>query len=418
MTLRLRGKIFWTTTAICTGWRITVRTNTSMLCVFFHMKVENSRSVTEESKALTTQALASVTYQINNLATSLLKLLDAQTVQLKQMESSVNMLSLTVDIYKENTARREIGVLTKQSKIPRTQKIVPPAGGLEPFRVYRRAPISYAPLDKVGHGHWESNKSEDPTETDNIENFQQISTQETSTFSWSFLGIAVPPPTVPDGMLLNITAPPDLSPSSPSPSVISDSSPSLPPYAYPDLSMLPPPPPPDEEMGDTPPPPPPTLFSPPPPPSQGNVAITPPPPNQGNMAIPPPPPPPPTQGNMAIPPPPPPPPTQGNMAIPPPPPPPPTQGNMAIPPPPPPPPTQGNMAIPPPPPPPPTQGNMAIPPPPPPPFSSSTYSGLSGPTPSPAPFQNFPVVPPPPPPPNTSGKFIPPPPPPLPNFKC
>nr|XP_055032426.1 ABI gene family member 3 isoform X2 [Misgurnus anguillicaudatus] len=375
-------------------------------CQNKYFNVENSRSVTEESKALTTQALASVTYQINNLATSLLKLLDAQTVQLKQMESSVNMLSLTVDIYKENTARREIGVLTKQSKIPRTQKVVPPAGGLEPFRVYRRAPISYTPLDKVGHGHWESNKNEDPAETDNIESFQQISTQETSTFSWSFLGIAVPPPTVPDGMLLNITAPPDLSPSSPSPSVMSDSSPSLPPYGYPDLSMLPPPPPPDDEMEDTPPPPPPPFFS----TSQCDLPSLP----TSTSATSANPPPPPTQGNMAIPPPP---PTQGNLAIPPPPPPPPTQGNMAIPPPPPPPPTQGNMAIPPPPP-PPNQGNMAVPPPPPP-FSSSTYSGLSGPT-SPAPFQSLPVVPPPPPPPNTSGKCIPPPPPPppLPNFKC
>lgn len=56
--------------------------------------MQDTRSVIEESKALTTQALASVTYQINNLATSLLKLLDAQTVQLKQMESSVNMLTL------------------------------------------------------------------------------------------------------------------------------------------------------------------------------------------------------------------------------------------------------------------------------------------------------------------------------------
>lgn len=57
------------------------------------MQTENTRSVIEESKAFTTQALASVTYQINNLATSLLKLLDAQTLQLKQVESSVNTLS-------------------------------------------------------------------------------------------------------------------------------------------------------------------------------------------------------------------------------------------------------------------------------------------------------------------------------------
>lgn len=62
-------------------------------------------------------------------------------------------------MYKEKIARREIGVLTKQSKVPRTQKMVPPAGGLEPFRVYRRVPISYTRLDKLGHSHWEGSKT-------------------------------------------------------------------------------------------------------------------------------------------------------------------------------------------------------------------------------------------------------------------
>ncbi|KAI7796939.1 putative ABI gene family member 3 [Triplophysa rosa] len=360
-------------------------------CQNKYFSVENTRSVIEESKAFTTQALASVTYQINNLAASLLKLLDAQTLQLKQMESSVNMLSRTVDIFKENIARREIGVLTTQSKGPRTQKMVLPANGLEPLRMYRRIPISYTRLDKLGHSHWESNKtgSEESTETENRQSMH-------SSFSWSFQGIAVPPPSVPDFVGSNITAPPGCLPASPSPPLMSVCSPSLPPYAYPDLSMLPPPPPPEDEIGDALPPPPPPQSNMPSFPPNTSVTLETPPPTQANMPIPPPPPPPPTQGKMSIPPPPPPPPTQGNMPIPPPPPPPPTQGNMAIPPPPPPPPTQGNMAIP-----------------PPPPRSSS-----STPTPPPLPPQSTPMVPPPPPPPNTSGKFVPPPPPPLPQFKC
>lgn len=64
------------------------------VCPFSILQAEDTTKALEESKALTNQALANVAYQIHTLAASVLRLLDAHTIQLMQMESSVNILSM------------------------------------------------------------------------------------------------------------------------------------------------------------------------------------------------------------------------------------------------------------------------------------------------------------------------------------
>ncbi|KAG9264069.1 ABI gene family member 3-like isoform X1 [Astyanax mexicanus] len=119
----------------------------------------------EETKAFTTQSLASVAYQISTLASNVLKLLDAQTSQLCQIESSVNLIGLTVDMHREKVARREIGVFTVGKRYSRSNKVIPPSGGKGPQPKYSRTPITYAALDSLGHGMKDSKKPQERTAT-------------------------------------------------------------------------------------------------------------------------------------------------------------------------------------------------------------------------------------------------------------
>ncbi|XP_005354810.1 abl interactor 1 isoform X8 [Microtus oregoni] len=120
-------------------------------CENNYIQATDKRKALEETKAYTTQSLASVAYQINALANNVLQLLDIQASQLRRMESSINHISQTVDIHKEKVARREIGILTTNKNTSRSHKIIAPANMERPVR-YIRKPIDYTVLDDVGHG--------------------------------------------------------------------------------------------------------------------------------------------------------------------------------------------------------------------------------------------------------------------------
>ncbi|XP_056869575.1 abl interactor 1a isoform X14 [Takifugu flavidus] len=120
-------------------------------CENNYVQAQDKRAALEETKAYTTQSLASVAYQINALANNVLQLLDIQASQLRRMESSINHISQTVDIHKEKVARREIGILTTNKSTLRTHKIIAPPNMERPVR-YIRKPIDYNVLDDVGHG--------------------------------------------------------------------------------------------------------------------------------------------------------------------------------------------------------------------------------------------------------------------------
>ncbi|KAM4535502.1 ABI family, member 3a isoform 2-T2 [Fundulus diaphanus] len=260
---------------------------------------ENTLKALEETKKFTTQSLASVAYQISTLANSVLSLLDAQTNQLRQMESSITLIGQTVEMHKEKVSRREIGAFTTVRRVPRNHKIIPPTG-VQPRPPYSRQPINYQQLDQLGHGIKVPGKQ--PEKTGTIRKHgasvrsnkapEPVQCPVAPPAGGSSFGKAVAPPTIPTTW----QAPPESD-------IITNLLDEAPPPPPADeswaqeggvISALPPPPPPPDSSGlmvaPTAPPPPP-----PPPPASSGAVI-----NQSAPPAPPPPPPPPPSAGAVI----------------------------------------------------------------------------------------------------------------------
>nr|XP_056719815.1 ABI gene family member 3 [Euleptes europaea] len=112
---------------------------------------QDKRKAFEETMAFTTQSLASVAYQISTLANDILRILDLQATEVRQVEADICSVTQVVEMHKEKVARQQIGMLAVCKKFPHCQKIIYP-NQLQPLEAYYRKPLNFSSLDDVGHG--------------------------------------------------------------------------------------------------------------------------------------------------------------------------------------------------------------------------------------------------------------------------
>ncbi|NXR83682.1 ABI3 protein, partial [Pycnonotus jocosus] len=275
-------------------------------CHGHYLQAGDKRKALEQTMALSTQALASVTCQVSGLASAFLRLLELQAAQLRQVEADITCLAQRVAIHTEKVSRRGIGALTAPRSLLSPQRVTAPPEPpvLEP---YYRKPLDFSALDHVGHGVKDSSTQLSRTGTLARRSTKGCSAPPVGTMGRSSrVPEPVRPPVVPQGKLpvapgSPTVTPPLLHPSS-SGAAPGDGIPAPPPLPGPPVLALSPPGPP--VVTPSPPgPPPPTAAILPPPPLPGDLL----PPLPGDLALPPgdlPPPALPDLGDMALPPPP------------------------------------------------------------------------------------------------------------------
>uniref|UniRef100_A0A8C3IXZ7 ABI family member 3 n=1 Tax=Chrysemys picta bellii TaxID=8478 RepID=A0A8C3IXZ7_CHRPI len=232
-------------------------------CENNYMQATDKRKALEETMAYSAQSLASVAYQISNLASNILQLLDLHASELHQVEANVCCVAQMVDVHKEKVARREIGTLTVCKRPPHYQKIIYPTYQ-EPLEAYYRKPLNFSILDDVGHGIKDQSTQLSRTGTLTRKGSKMSSGQSTGTLGKnSRVPEPIQLPVVPEGKLSTASSTSSLTSLSSSGAagnfnakvpVAQPMPPSVPPPL--DLDTMPPPPPPPPPPVDMPEPPP------------------------------------------------------------------------------------------------------------------------------------------------------------------
>ncbi|XP_061873129.1 ABI gene family member 3 [Colius striatus] len=257
-------------------------------CESNYLQASDKRKALEETMAMSTQSLASVTYQVSSLATAFLRLLDLQAAELRKVEADLSCVAQRVDMHKEKVSRREIGTLAVSKKFPSYQKIVSPPSPpcLEP---YYRKPLNFNVLDDIGHGIKDHSTQLSRTGTLARKGIKSAAQAAGTLGRSTRVPEPVQPPVVPEGKISAASSTSSLVSvsSSGAPAAPSEGIPPPPPLPSlpgpsPALTIPPPPPLPETLPGPVPAPAPlaPDDLEPPPPPAL---------PDFGDLALPPPP---------------------------------------------------------------------------------------------------------------------------------
>uniref|UniRef100_A0AC34G4Y4 SH3 domain-containing protein n=1 Tax=Panagrolaimus sp. ES5 TaxID=591445 RepID=A0AC34G4Y4_9BILA len=115
-----------------------------------YLNSPNKKQVFNETRGWTTQSLAGVAYQVNQLSSLLIRSLDLECENIASKVNEANNISQEIAISNERNARQQIGTFTHSKNVARLNKILYPSRRLKPPR-HQFSEIDFNVLDNVGH---------------------------------------------------------------------------------------------------------------------------------------------------------------------------------------------------------------------------------------------------------------------------